>query len=211
MKINLITAVPEYFQSVLQTSIFGRGLKEQKFAVEILSLRDFADGKLKKQVDDAPYGGGAGMVLKIEPIWRALKYLEQKNELGYRVLTSAKGQTFDQKMARAWKELEFLTIICGHYEGVDERVVKLIDAQISLGQFVLTGGEPAAAVMMDAVVRLLPGVLGNSESLLEESFNDESQLEYPQYTRPAVFEKMAVPEVLLSGNHQEIKRWRQSQ
>ncbi len=210
MKINIITAIPEYLQAICQSSILGRALAANKYQLEILCLRDFADGNLKKKVDDAPYGGGAGMILKIEPIDRALTSLRQKNELGHCVLTSSKGEVFQQVTAQAWSQLAYLTIICGHYEGVDHRVSQLVDEEISLGQFILTGGEPAAAAMIDATLRLLPGVLGNSESLKEESFND-NYLEYPQYTRPENYQGMKVPEVLLSGNHQAIKQWRESQ
>lgn len=207
MKINLLTTQPDFFASVLQTSILGRALKENLAQVEILCLRDFADGKIKKIVDDAPYGGGAGMILKIEPIYRALQALDEKGEQGQVFLTSAKGPVFNQQIARDWSALPYLTLICGHYEGVDERVLHFIDGEISLGQFVLTGGEIAAAAIIDAVVRLLPGVLGNPQSLAEESFTQNS-LEYPQYTRPETFQDFTVPSVLLSGDHAKIAAWR---
>lgn len=210
MKINLISVAPDYFASSLATSIVGRAISKGQVQVEIVSLRDFADGKVKKQVDDAPYGGGAGMILKIEPIDRALASLTARGERGQVYLTSARGEMFTQNHARQWAKLPILTLICGHYEGVDERVTKLIDGEISLGQFVLTGGEAAAAAMMDATIRLLPGVLGNSESLREESFNDQ-HLEYPQYTRPAQWRGWQVPQILLSGHHAEINKWRQAQ
>lgn len=213
MKINLITAVPEYFTSVLSTSMIGRAQRDHKVTIEVVSLRDFADGNLKKQVDDAPYGGGAGMILKIEPIFRALESLRARGELGYSLLTSARGEIFTQNHARTYSQLAYLTIVCGHYEGVDERVTQLVDGQISLGRFVLTGGEAAANLIVDATVRLLPGVLGNQVSLTDESFNDAalSTGEYPQYTRPAEFNGLKVPEVLLSGDHAAIAAWRQEQ
>ncbi len=210
MKINIITSCPEYFGSNLQTSILGRAVKQGRVAFNIVNLRDFADGKRKKQVDDAPYGGGPGMVLKVEPIVRALDALEKQGERGRVFLTSACGEVFTQSRARQLALEPILTFICGHYEGVDERVTHFIDGQLSLGQFVLTGGEPAVAVITDALVRLLPGVLGNELSLSEESF-DADELEYPQYTRPAVYRGLAVPAILLSGNHGEIAAWRQGQ
>lgn len=210
MKINIITSCPEYFGSNLHTSILGRAVEQGRVEFTIVNLRDFADGERKKIVDDTPYGGGPGMVLKVEPIVRALDALEKRGERGRVYLTSARGEVFTQAHARAFAREPIITLICGHYEGVDERVTHFIDGQLSLGQFVLTGGEPAAAVIADSVVRLLPGVLGNQESLSEESF-DENELEYPQYTRPAVYRGLEVPAVLLSGNHGEIATWRREQ
>lgn len=207
MQINILTTQPEYFTGPLSTSIIGRAVREQKIKFNLLCLRDFADGNLKKIVDDKPYGGGAGMILKVEPIYRALQHLQQEGSRGKVYLTSAKGPIFNQNLARTWSKLDFLTLICGHYEGVDERVLNFIDGEISLGQFVLTGGEGAAAIIADAVTRLLPGVLGNPDSLTEESFNDD-ELEYPQYTRPEKFLDWQVPEVLLSGNHAVIAAWK---
>ena len=207
MKINLISGCPEYFGSNLTASILGRAQNKHLLEIEIVNLRDFADGNRKKIVDDTPYGGGPGMILKIEPIARALDYLDTKAERGQVWLTSAKGTVFNQKTAQNWCRLPILTLICGHFEGVDERVTHLIDGEISLGQFVLTGGEPAAAVMIDATVRLLPGVLGNRESLEQESFTNDT-LEYPQYTRPVEFRGWRVPEILLSGHHGQISAWR---
>lgn len=207
MIVNLITAVPEYFANIFNVSIVGRAVSENFVNFNIISLREFADGKLKKQVDDAPYGGGPGMILKVEPIYRALKFLDEKNIKGQVFLTSAKGPIFNQLTAQAWSQLTALTLVCGHYEGVDERILNFVDGEISLGQFVLTGGEAAAIAMIDATVRLLPGVLGNPESLIEESFAGET-LEYPQYTRPEDFLGFKVPEILLSGNHGAIADWR---
>ncbi len=207
MQINLLTTVPEYFESVLQASIIGRAINKKKVKFEILCLRDFAPGRIKKIVDDKPYGGGAGMILKVEPIYKALQALKRQKSLGQVFLTSAKGEIFCQKTAHLWSQLNYLTLICGHYEGVDERILSFIDGEISLGKFVLTGGEAAAAAMIDATVRLLPEVLGNPESLKEESFQQNS-LEYPQYTRPEDFLGLKVPEVLLSGHHAEIEAWR---
>lgn len=207
MLINFLTCVPEYFASVLSSSILGRAQTKQLVNYRVINLRDYADGNSKKIVDDKPYGGGAGQVLKIEPIVRALDDLESKASKGKVYLTSAGGQIFHQRLAQTFSQLPIITFICGHYEGVDERVKYFIDDVVSLGQFVLTGGEVAAAAMVDATVRLLPGVLGNAESLKEESFID-GKIEYPQYTRPAEFRGLRVPEVLLSGHHQQISDWR---
>lgn len=207
MLINFLTCVPEYFSSVLSSSILGRAQTKQLVSFQVINLRDYADGNLKKIVDDKPYGGGAGQVLKIEPIVRALEDLEKKAIKGKVYLTSAGGQIFHQGLAQVFSQLSTMTFICGHYEGVDERVKHFIDGEVSLGQFVLTGGEAAVAAIVDAVVRLLPGVLGNAESLKEESFIN-GKIEYPQYTRPAEFRGLRVPEVLLSGHHQQISDWR---
>ena len=231
MKINIITIFPEFFTSGLQTSLMARAQKAGAVKFEFLQLRDFADGKNKKIVDDKPFGGGPGMVMKIEPIARALKFLENKGEKGEVILTSAQGEIFNQRIAQKWANEEkklkekleektgdnekILTLMCGHYEGVDERVKNLIDREISLGEFILTGGEPATLVMIDATVRLLDGVLGNAESLVEESFcltgtdkNGEKKLEYPQYTQPREYQGWQVPEILLSGDHAKIAQWR---
>jgi tRNA (guanine37-N1)-methyltransferase len=211
LKINVLTCCPEYFASVLQSSILGRAIQTHQVIVEVLCLRDFAAGNKKKITDDEPYGGGAGQILKIEPIVKALDWLEEKGCKGQVYLTSPRGEIFNQDLARAWAKVTALTFICGHYEGVDERVLAFIDGQISLGQFVLTGGEPVAAAIIDSVVRLIPGVLGNQASLAEESFNEPGLIEYPQYTRPQVFRGLKVPEILLSGHHADIAAWRRQQ
>lgn len=215
LQINLLTVVPEYFDSLLKTSILGRAIKQNLIEVNLFCLRDFADGKPqgKKQVDDKPFGGGPGMLLKIEPIDRALTFLEDKGQKGQAYLTSASGPIFNQHLAQAWSQLDYLTFICGHYEGVDARVKNLIDGEISLGQFVLTGGEPAAAVMIDAISRLVPGVVGNADSLTEES-HSQGELgvgEYPQFTQPRTYRDWSVPEILLSGDHRKIAQWRAEQ
>ncbi len=207
MHINIITGCPEYFGDNLRASILGRAQAKGLVTIDVINLRDFADGNRKKIVDDAPYGGGPGMILKIEPIVRALDFLQSNDKRGVVYLTSARGVLFTQATAASWSSLPVLTLICGHFEGVDERITHFIDGQISLGQFVLTGGEPAAAVMIDATVRLLPGVLGNSDSLTQESFTGNT-LEYPQYTRPADFRGLRVPDVLLSGDHGAVAAWR---
>ena len=215
MQINLITIFPEYFEAVLGVSILGRAQNKGLLKIKTLSLRDFADGKPdgKKMVDDKPFGGGAGMVMKIEPIDRALESLKERGEQGRVVLTAAGGEIFNQQIASDWSQLDYLTIICGHYEGVDARVKNLIDAEISLGQFVLTGGEPAALTMIDATARLLEGALGNPASLVEESHSEGvlGEIEYPQYTQPREYKGWTVPEVLLSGHHAQIAAWRAAQ
>jgi tRNA (guanine37-N1)-methyltransferase len=212
VQINILTVVPEFFEGVLSASILGRAVQNNLVKFKVMCLRDFADGKIggKKMVDDASYGGGAGMVLKIEPIARALHYLEEKGQKGYVILTDARGEVFSQHTARSLVTHEYITIICGHYEGVDERASHYVDAKISLGQFIMTGGEIAASAISDAVVRLIPGVLGNAESLLEESHNVPGEMEYPQYTRPVEFEGHRVPEILLSGDHAAVAKWRAS-
>jgi len=172
-----------------------------------VNVRDFATDK-HQTTDDRPYGGGPGMVMKIEPIAAALESLSIKGNTR-KILTSAKGEVFTQKKAREYAELGDLVIICGHYEGVDERVAEhLVDEEVRIGDYVLTGGEPAVAVIVDAVTRLIPGVLGNEESNVDESHAEEGQLGFPQYTRPEVFQDWSVPEILLKGNHKEINEWR---
>jgi tRNA (guanine37-N1)-methyltransferase len=175
-----------------------------------VNIRDFATDK-HKSTDDRPYGGGPGMVMKVEPIAAALQAVDAKagrpGELV--VLTAAQGSAFTQQVAVEWSKLNRLTILCGHYEGVDERVAEhLVDTQIRIGEYVLTGGEPAAAVISDAVVRLLPGVLGNEVSLADESHNHPGYFAAPQYTRPDIFCGWKVPEVLTNGNAAEIEKWR---
>lgn len=210
MKINILTLFPQYFTETLQTSILGKAIQRQAIEYHIVDIRDFAEDK-HQITDDKPYGGGAGMVMKIKPIDLALQSLAVKKgqEEKKIILTSAKGELFDQKLAADYSKLKELTIICGHYEGVDERVAEnLVDEEVRIGDYVLTGGEPAALVMTDAVVRLIPGVLGNEQSLQDESHSTAGVLSYPVYTRPEVYKGWAVPPVLLSGHHQKIKDWR---
>lgn len=214
MLINILTLFPEYFSSCLQTSILKRALASGVVQYNVVNIRQFATDK-HKVTDDRPFGGGAGMVLKIEPIDRALKHVRSSisSEFRHKVyLLSAKGVLFNQDAARAYARLDAVTLICGHYEGVDERVAKhLVDGEIRIGNYVLTGGEPAAAVVMDSVVRLLPGVLGNAESIVGESHELPGQMGYPQYTRPAEYNGWSVPTVLLDGNHERIAQWRDEQ
>lgn len=205
MKINVLTLFPDMF-TPLQTSMLGRGLEDNKWQLNLVNFRDFTSD-VHHHVDDAPYGGGAGMVLQIMPIKKALATLKNKGKV---IITAPQGKTFNQKIAQNWAHEENLTFICGHYEGFDQRVYDMADEVVSIGDYVLTGGELPTMSMIDATVRLIPGILGNSASPVDESFA-QGLLEYPQYTRPEKFEGMKVPEVLLSGNHQKIAEWRQKE
>ncbi len=213
LQIDIITLFPEYFASQLSTSLLGKAITNQKVAVAVHGLREFGVGK-HQLTDDRPFGGGAGMVMLVEPIDQALSSLGYqvgtKNELIW--LTSAKGQLFTQDQARQAANLQRLCLICGHYEGVDERVAQyLVDAEVRIGDYVLTGGEPAAAVITDAVARLQPGVLGNASSLQGESHQQPGELGHAQYSRPAQYHGWTVPEILLSGDHTAITDFRQKQ
>lgn len=215
MHIILLSLFPEYFDSVVQTSILKRALAQQLIKIDAVNIRDFATDK-HRVTDDRPYGGGPGMVLKVEPVDRALAYcraeLVAPSETPLVVLTSAKGEPFSQRLAQDWSKQACVIIICGHYEGVDERIAEhLVDVEVRIGDFVMTGGEPAAAVMLDAVSRLVPGVLGNEASLVGESHSEPGLLGFPQYTRPEVYRNWSVPAELLSGNHAAIEAWRKKQ
>jgi tRNA (guanine37-N1)-methyltransferase len=216
MKIDIITLFPDYFHQSLAQSLVGKAGEKQLFDIGILNLRDFATDK-HRTTDEPPYGGGGGMVLKIEPLDKALQSLgyapgqTRSDQPGRILLTSAAGKKFDQPTAIQFSMEERLTIICGHYLGVDERLLELYEIdEISIGDYVLTGGEPAALVMIDAVVRLIPKVLGNFESALSDSFMNHL-LGAPCYTRPPDYEGLQVPEPLLSGDHAEIKKERMKQ
>jgi tRNA (guanine37-N1)-methyltransferase len=237
MRISILTLFPEYFSGVFTASILKRAQEQTEVEYQVINIRDFATD-IHSTTDDRPYGGGAGMVLKIEPIFKALRSLElldenaiskletaddavvtlskvqknlrKKDDQSLVLLTSAKGTVLTQQVAREYAQYKHVVIICGHYEGIDERVAQfLVDGEISIGEYVLTGGEPAAAVLVDALVRLQPGVLGNSTSLEGESHDKPGTLGYPQYTRPEDFLGMRVPDTLLSGNHANIERWRE--
>lgn len=205
MKINVLTLFPEMF-TPLKTSMLGRGLEDHKWTLNLINFRSFTHD-VHHHVDDTPYGGGAGMVLQIMPIKKALDSLPTRGKV---IITAPQGKTFNQEMARSWAQEDELTFICGHYEGFDQRVYDLADEAVSIGDYVLTGGELPTMSMIDATVRLIPGILGNSASPVQESFA-HGLLEYPQYTRPAEYEGKKVPQVLLSGNHQKIARWRHYQ
>ncbi|MCU0579652.1 MAG: tRNA (guanosine(37)-N1)-methyltransferase TrmD [Desulfobacterota bacterium] len=211
MVVDILTLSPGYFASPLQEGLIGRGIRQGAIRVRIFHLRDFTSDR-HRTVDDRPYGGGAGMVLKPEPIARALKFLGQALPgPPHVVLLTPRGRPLDQMRVRELSARPRLTLICGRYEGVDERIgAAYCHDQLSIGDYVLSGGEPAALVVLDAVVRLLPQVLGSPESQVEESYED-GLLEYPHYTRPRVFEGQGVPEVLLSGDHERVRRWRRRQ
>ena len=207
MKIDILSLFPEMFKGPLTQSIVGKAIEKQLLDVEVTDFRDYTTNK-QRHVDDTPYGGGAGMLLQAQPIYDALDAIAAKNDgLGKVILLDPVGRKFDQKVAEELSQEKHLTFICGHYEGYDERIRERVTDEISLGDFVLTGGELGAMVVIDATVRLLPDVLGNRESALGDSFS-MGLLEYPQYTRPADFRGMKVPEVLTSGNHQKIAEWR---
>ncbi len=208
MLFRVLTIFPEMFAGSLENSILKRAQEKGLLRVELIDIRDFSADKHLK-VDDYPFGGGAGMLMKPEPFFDCFDSLDIQS--GNRViLMSPRGKTFTQQMAGDLSKESEITLICGHYEGIDERVKYLITDEISLGDFILTGGEIAAIAIIDSVGRLLPGAVGDADSLQEESFN-HGLLEYPHYTRPRNFKGMDVPDILLSGNHQEIMRWRRSQ
>ncbi|NMA68636.1 MAG: tRNA (guanosine(37)-N1)-methyltransferase TrmD [Desulfitobacterium sp.] len=208
MKFTVLTLFPEMF-APLNESILKRAQQGKLIEVELINFREYAMSK-HKNVDDIPYGGGAGMVLKPEPIYAAIGDLPETVGSRRIVLLTPQGEPFKQEKAQEWSQLDEIVFICGHYEGFDERIRYLADEEISLGDFVLTGGELAAMVMIDAVARLIPGVLGEEDSAVEDS-HSMGALEYPHYTRPRVFEGMEVPEVLLSGHHMKIQAWRRKE
>ncbi len=235
MRFSVITIFPDLISHYVNESILKRAQKKKLIKVKAIDLRDFATDKHQK-VDDTPYGGGPGMVLKVEPIYRALQALalssrakrsgaegslKQCDKIKIVVLDPA-GKKFDQKMAKRFSKLDNLVLICGRYEGFDERVYKFVDEKVSIGDYVLSGGELPALVVLETVARLVPGVMGNPASLDEETFNMKTKkqknkktlgenvdvVEYPQYTRPEKFMNMKVPKILLSGNHKKIEEWR---
>lgn len=213
MKIYVLTLFPEMIAQAFSHSILGRAQKEGLLSIEAVNIRDFSQNK-HNRVDDYPYGGGAGMVMAAPPIVRCHQFVQEKcqNPQGARTLyMSPQGKVFNQSLAEEFSKEQELILICGHYEGIDERAILLTQAEeISVGDYILTGGEIAAIAIIDATARLVDGVLGKAESYMDESFS-EGLLEYPQYTRPAEFMGEQVPEVLLSGNHKAIADWRESQ
>ena len=206
MKINILTLFPEMFD-IFNHSIIGKAKEKGLVEIKPINIRDFTLNKHKK-VDDYPYGGGAGMVMTPQPLIDSIRYCKKENK-GKVIFLGPRGKTFSQEMAKKLSEEEELIFVCGHYEGIDERVYKYIDLEISLGDFILTGGEMAAIPVIDSILRLKSGVLGKEESYEDESFSD-GLLEYPQYTRPEEFEGDKVPEVLLSGHHENIRKWRRA-
>jgi tRNA (guanine37-N1)-methyltransferase len=211
MKIQVVTLFPEMFENVLNTSMLWKAQEKNLVEYKLINLRNFGLGP-RKQVDDTPYGGGDGMVLKPEPLFEAVERSKKEDPDAQVLLMTPRGETFNQELAREFAVTESgLIIICGRYEGYDERITTLVDKQISIGQYVLTGGELPAMVIIDAVTRLVPGVLGGDTSAINESFSEGQILEYPQYTRPEEFRGLKVPDILLSGHHAEIEKWRKSQ
>ena len=204
MKINILTLFPEMFD-IFNHSIIGKAKDKGLLSIEAINIRDYTKNKHKK-VDDYPYGGGAGMVMAPQPIVDSLKAVKEHNK-GKVIFLGPRGKTFNHSIGKDLAKEEELIFICGHYEGIDERVYKYIDMEISIGDFILTGGEMAAIPVIDSILRLREGVLGKQESFMDESFSDGA-LEYPQFTRPEEFEGDKVPEVLLSGHHENIRKWR---
>jgi len=218
MKFTILTIFPKLLDSYFNEGMLKRAQTKKIIEIKTVNLRDFSDDK-RQTVDDTPYGGGAGMILKLEPLYKALKKLTNnfkkttKKNKRLIILLSASGQTFTQQTARDLSSVKEIIFICGRYEGVDARIAKFIDAEISVGDYVLTGGELGAGIIIDSVARLLPGVLGNSQSSVDESHSQIGILEYPQYTKPEIFKagakKYPVPKILLSGDHQKIAKWRE--
>ena len=206
MKISILTITPEFFEGFLNTTIVKRAYDKKVCEIEIIDIKNFAHGSFR-HIDDSPFGGGKGMVMRCQPIFDALQSV--CNEISHKILLSPKGKTYNQAKARELSKMEHIVLICGHYEGVDARVEEWIDEQVSIGDYVLTGGELAAEVITDSIVRLLDGVLREG-SATEES-HENGLLEYPQYTQPREFQGLKVPDVLLSGHKAKIDDWRLTQ
>lgn len=206
---HILTLFPGYFDGPLNESILGKALERGLVEVKLTNIRDHADG-VHRVTDDTPYGGGAGMVMKPEPVVAAIEAVRETRDIPI-VLLTPQGRPFDQEYAQRMASWSGVGLVCGRYEGFDERIRHFCDDELSLGDFVVSGGEPIATVVVDAVMRLLPDVLGNQESITSESFSGQPILEYPQYTRPYEFRGLSVPDVLLSGHHKNIDRWRRGQ
>ncbi len=207
---QLLTLFPEFFDSPLACSIPKRAIEAGLAKVDCIQIRDFATDK-HRRVDDSPYGGGPGMLMKPEPVVAAIREARRREPGTHVVMLTPTGTKFDQAKAREYAEKASLTLLCGRYEGFDERIAHYVDEELSLGDYVLSGGEPAALSVLDAVIRLLPGALGHEESAVQDSFGEDGEMDWPHYTRPEEFEGQRVPEVLLSGNHAEIEKWRKAQ
>ncbi|HID36915.1 MAG TPA: tRNA (guanosine(37)-N1)-methyltransferase TrmD [Ghiorsea sp.] len=207
---QVLTLFPEFFDSPLNCSIPKRAIADGAVAVDCIQIRDFATGK-HKNVDDSPYGGGPGMLMKAEPVVAAIREARKRQPNTHVVMLTPTGNKFTQAKALKYIEKDSITLLCGRYEGFDERIVDYVDEELSLGDYVLSGGEPAAMCVLDAMIRLLPDVLGSPESAVLDSFTEDGMLDWPHYTRPEVFEGKVVPPVLLSGNHAKIEAWRKEQ
>ena len=207
-QVKIFTLYPDFFPGILSKGIYGRAIEKSLWNLDVINIRDYAKDK-HKTVDDTPYGGGEGMVLKPDVVAKALDQNLMKNEKI--IYLTPKGKTFDQNKAKKFLNDKKINILCGHFEGIDQRVIESRGIEeISIGDYILSGGETAAYVILDSILRLVPGVLGNENSYKDESF-ENGLLEYPQYTKPQIWEKTPVPEVLLSGDHSKIKDWRLSQ
>ena len=207
-QVKIFTLYPDFFPGILSKGIYGRAIEKSLWNLDVINIRDYAKDK-HKTVDDTPYGGGEGMVLKPDVVAKALDQNIKKNEKI--IYLTPKGKTFDQNKAKKFLKEKKINILCGHFEGIDQRVIESRGIEeISIGDYILSGGETAAYVILDSILRLVPGVLGNENSYKDESF-ENGLLEYPQYTKPQIWEKTPVPEVLLSGDHSKIKDWRLSQ
>ena len=206
MRIDILTLFPDFFEQFLKTSVIGRAIAKEIVKVNIINIRDYSQDK-NKRVDDYPFGGGNGLIMKCQPIVSALNAIKTKDAKVF--LLSAQGEVYKQKKAKEFTKIEHLILICGHYEGVDARILDYIDGEISIGDFILTGGEIPAMLIADSIIRLLEGSI-NKDSLVEESFED-NLLEYPQYSQPRNYDKKKVPDILFSGNHKAIKIWRDKQ
>lgn len=208
MRIDILTLFPDMFTGIINSSISKRAIDDGAVSVYVHDFREFSS-KANKRVDDYSYGGGAGMIIEVQPIVDCLRSIPEY-EKAYKVITTAQAKTYNQKKAESLSKINHLIIICGHYEGVDYRIMDYVDEGISIGDYILTGGEPAAITIYDSIIRLLPDVLGNSESTVDESFSNDL-LEYPQYTRPPVFEGKEVPSVLINGHHEKIRLYRRKE
>lgn len=211
MRIDLISAVPDSLTSILNTSIIKRAQDKSLVKIAVHNLRDYSSNK-QKQIDDKPFGGGPGMLLKPEPFFKCIEFLQSERKYQHIIFTTPKGSIYNQSLANKFSLAENLIIIAGHYKGIDDRVrEKFATDEVSIGNFVLSGGELLSLIIIDSVVRLIPGVIGDSESMLHDSFMNGDEIEAPYYTRPAVYRGMEVPKVLLSGNDKEIARWKEEQ
>lgn len=213
MKITILTLFPQVFREYFSSSIIGRAQKQGLVTIKLVNIRDFTSNK-HKNVDDKSYGGGVGMIMRVDVVEKAIADVKKNQDPRYKekvVLLDPAGKLFHQTVAKRYSTLDHLILVCGHYEGIDSRVSHFVDESISIGKYVLTGGEIPAMVISDALVRLIPGVLPKKEAIIFESYSDGKTIEYPQYTRPRTYKELKVPTILLSGNHKKIQAWRLKQ